>query len=418
LAHYRAGRLTEAEAGCRAQLKERPGDPDAVYLLGKTLLKAGNGSFAVPFLEQACAARDEDPDALVHLGRALHSSGEVVAALRAFDRALVLDDRFAAAHGYRGVALLDLGQAAEAVEALERVAQLEPEWPEAHYQLANALLEAGDRVRAQQSFEQALSLEPLYRDRHLKVGRELQYDGKLDGALRAYRWGLELLPSHPELEHMVAALEGQTGPVRASDAFVQHHFDAFADSFERVLERIEYSTPRMLVDSVQRALASGGRELDVLDAGCGTGLCGPLLRPLARRLVGVDLSPAMLEQAEARGLYDELRAEEITAALASAPGAYDVIVAADVLIYFGELGELLGAAAQALRPGALLGFSVERQAGPGWVLGPTGRYAHGIDYVRATTAQAGLAEIEISEHRMRLEQKKPVFGYVCVFRKP
>ena len=100
-------------------------------------------------------------------------------------------------------------------------------------------------------------------------------------------------------------------------------------------------------------------SLDVLDAGCGTGLCGPLVAPYARRLVGVDLSEGMLARARARNVYDELVRRELTAYLHDCTGAFDVIVSADTLVYFGPLEEVLAAAGNALRAGGVLIFTVE-----------------------------------------------------------
>ena len=117
-------------------------------------------------------------------------------------------------------------------------------------------------------------------------------------------------------------------------------------------------------------------ELDVLDAGCGTGLCGPLLAPYARRLVGVDLSERMLAQARAREVYDELVKGELTDYLRASAGMFDAIVSADTLVYFGPLEEVVEAAERALRPGGHVVFTVEEQPESGYSLSVNGRYRH------------------------------------------
>jgi predicted TPR repeat methyltransferase len=155
-----------------------------------------------------------------------------------------------------------------------------------------------------------------------------------------------------------------------------------------------------------------------LDAGCGTGLCGPLLRPWAARLVGVDLSAGMLARARLRGTYDELIEAELTEYLLGQPAAFDVIAAADTLIYFGDLAPLLAAVAYALRPGGLLAFTVEhlspREPGTDVQLHATGRYRHTEPYVRNCLERAGLSVSAVEHATLRTEGAQPVAGLVVL----
>jgi predicted TPR repeat methyltransferase len=155
------------------------------------------------------------------------------------------------------------------------------------------------------------------------------------------------------------------------------------------------------------------KSLDALDAGCGTGLCGPLLAPHARRLVGVDLSGGMLAQARDRNVYDELEKAELTAYLAGCGESFDVVVSADTLVYFGPLEAVVAAAQRALRPGGRLVFTVEELAGEGYSLAPSGRYRHAHDYVRGVLTDAGLRP-EIASAELRLEAGEPVAGLVVL----
>ena len=149
-------------------------------------------------------------------------------------------------------------------------------------------------------------------------------------------------------------------PGRASDSTVRRVFNGFAKDFDEQLERLQYRAPALVEEGVRRLLGPPAGTLEVLDAGCGTGLCGPGLEPYARRLVGVDLSSEMIKRAEGRALYDELVVEELTAFLLARPGAFDLVASGDTVCYFGELGPLLTAAAGALRPRGHLVFTVER----------------------------------------------------------
>ena len=144
---------------------------------------------------------------------------------------------------------------------------------------------------------------------------------------------------------MIAACSGRDVPARASDAFIEQTFDSFAGSFDAKLAKLLYRAPALVAAMLADSDVEASKSLDVLDAGCGTGLCGPLIAPYARRLVGVDLSARMLAQAQARNVYDELVKCELTAYLRDSPGAFDVIVSADTLVYFGPLQDVVAASA-------------------------------------------------------------------------
>jgi len=169
------------------------------------------------------------------------------------------------------------------------------------------------------------------------------------------------------------------------------------------------------------AYGEASKSLDVLDAGCGTGLCGPLGAPYARRLVGVDLSTRMLAQAEARKVYDQLFKVELTAYLRDNPGAFDAIVSADTLVYFGPLEEVVAAAADALRPGGRLIFTVESlidgASDAGYAISHHGRYSHRRDYLERVLMEAKL-QPEIVPADLRLEAGDPVAGLVVRATKP
>ena len=161
-------------------------------------------------------------------------------------------------------------------------------------------------------------------------------------------------------------------------------------------------------------------KLSILDAGCGTGLCGPLLRSKARRLVGVDLSSGMLAKARGRNVYDELHEGELGAFMRAHPAAYDVVISADTLVYFGALEEAMAGAHDALLPGGLLAFTVEAEpAGSAqkFRLQSHGRYTHAEVYVRACLAGAGFDVLQIEPGVLRKEAGADVRGLVVSARR-
>ncbi|MDQ3722470.1 MAG: methyltransferase domain-containing protein, partial [Actinomycetota bacterium] len=300
----------------------------------------------------------------------------------------------------------------------------------AHWVVADTLLRLGQgadvtegtahedaRARARAVFAQAVALDPAAATWHAAEASRQALAGRREEASGVIARGLELMPDDPELAHRSAAIEGRS-PDRASSEYVAAHFDAFADSFDDVLVgRLGYRLPDLICSTLERHVAGG--QLDVLDAGCGTGMCAPRLRPLARRLVGLDLSARMVEHARARGLYDELAVADLLAWLAeeAQADAFDAIVAADVLVYFGDLRPPIAAAARALRSGGVLVFSTERGEHGGFALEPSGRYSHDPRYVTAAADEAGLEALESTELSYRVEGGEPVGSTLVCLRR-
>jgi predicted TPR repeat methyltransferase len=207
--------------------------------------------------------------------------------------------------------------------------------------------------------------------------------------------------------------------VRASDGFVQQSFDTFAASFESKLAKLSYRAPALVGAMLDDAGLEASRSLDVLDAGCGTGLCGPLIAPYARRLTGVDLSGGMLLQAKEKNIYDELLQTELTEYLRGRPEAFDVIVSADTLVYFGALEDLAAATAGALRSSGLFIFTLEHgvdASAPDYHLQTHGRYAHARSYIERVLGSCGFT-VELGQAELRLESGVPVAGLVVRARK-
>jgi predicted TPR repeat methyltransferase len=126
----------------------------------------------------------------------------------------------------------------------------------------------------------------------------------------------------------------------------------------------------------------------------------------------------MLAKARERNIYDGLEVAEVIAALRAAPARYDLLIAGDVLCYIGDLSEVFNAAIRSLRPGGVLGFSVETHPGSGWLLRPTRRYAHATDYVRQSAMAAGFECLSSSQTPLRKEAGIDVLGLIAVLRAP
>jgi predicted TPR repeat methyltransferase len=225
---------------------------------------------------------------------------------------------------------------------------------------------------------------------------------------------------------MLAACTGRNVPTRASNGFVERTFDSFASSFEAKLQRLSYRAPALVAAMLEGSALERLKSLDVLDAGCGTGLCGPLVAPYARHLIGVDLSEAMLVHAKEKNVYHALVKAELTDYLRDNSQTFDLIVSADTLVYFGDLESVLAAAARALRSNGLLVFTLEHaargEADVDYRLQLHGRYSHASAYVERVLTGVGL-QPEIAHAELRMEAGLPVPGLViramrCVVARP
>ncbi|HYH19093.1 MAG TPA: tetratricopeptide repeat protein [Azospirillum sp.] len=380
------GRLLEAEAAFRRALEARTPFPEALNNLGNVLIELGRFDEALGIFRQALATGLPDARVYYNIGSTLKWTGDLEAGAAYLRRAMALGPDFTDAYNNYGNNRSDADELEAAVIAYRRALRLAPQSRLAHENLGRAL--------------------------YLMHGH-----GAVEAAARYADEWLRDHPDNPLAAHLGAALAGKATDTRASDGFVRQTFDLFAPAFEQTLAGLGYRAPDLLAAAVRAEGVERGAT--ILDAGCGTGLCAPLLRPLARRLVGVDLSSGMLSRAYGRGLYDELCEAELGAFLAGRPEAFDVIVAADVLCYFGALDAVLAAAARALRPGGLLAFTVERMDGGGdHRVNPHGRYTHAEEYVRRTLAGAGLDLRALVPETLRHEGHQPVVGFVVTARRP
>jgi predicted TPR repeat methyltransferase len=223
---------------------------------------------------------------------------------------------------------------------------------------------------------------------------------------------------------MLAAMGGARTPERASDGYVRATFDDFAESFDRNLEELGYRAPQILFEAVTQSQALSRKQgLEILDLGCGTGLCGSLFRPVARRLVGVDLSPGMLSKAAIRAVYDQLNCGELTQWLSECGQRFDVAIAADVLCYFGELTTAFRNVRKVLQPGGLFACTLEKstdepaassaERAP-FILRPHGRYQHDAGYVEASLEESRLALVSMTTGVLRYERRDAVPGLVTI----
>ena len=416
---HQAGDLATAEAAYVAELATNPTQPETLHFLGVLRYQQQRAEEGIALVRRSLARAPDYVDAWNNLGNMYKETGQLQQAEGAYKEALARDFNHTGAWNNLGVVLRAQDRAPEAVGALRQAVKCAPAMTEAHINLGNALSQCQLPQDAIAAFRRALETDPSHARAHKLLARTLYLAGQREDAEAVFRSWQTAQPGNAIAVHMLAACSGQEVPARASDDFVRTTFDEFAESFDdMLLHRLEYHAPELLVAAMKDAIGLAEPVRDVLDAGCGTGLCGVLLKPFARTLIGVDLSERMLRKARARAIYDELIEDELTRYLDAHPAAYDMIASADTLCYFGEIGPVVAASARALRHGGWLGFTVERADDVDrYRINPHGRYSHARGYVSQTLSTAGLDDVRIEPVVLRVEMGQPVNGWVVLGRR-
>ncbi len=415
------GRPNDAEPLLGGVLREDPSHVDALHFLGVLAAERGRRQEGIDLIRRALALEPDYVDAWNNLGNLLLAQGQLDEAEATYRRAIAMAPEHANAHANLGVVLLRSGRLADAMAAWAEAVRLEPRHANAHFQRGKVLAYQERFEEAIGAYREAIQADPAHAPAYQGLATLLFTLRRPEEAVTLYRQWLARDPSNPIARHMLAASSGSDIPRRAADEYVRGLFDGMADSFDDHLRRLEYRGPEWVGGAVAEVMGTPERSLAVLDVGCGTGLCGPFLRPYARQLTGVDLSARMVERARARGSYDELVVGELTDFLSARKEVYDLIVSADTLVYFGDLEAVCRAAGDALRPGGWFVFTVEGSPkpaeGPGFSLQPSGRYSHSDPYVRRVLAQAGMAVERLEEAVLRLEAGQPVAGLLIASQK-
>jgi predicted TPR repeat methyltransferase len=452
---YAKGELEAALQYCREAVKR-----DADYVEAWILLSGLTGQMGLFQESEVCSRKaltltSDSIEAYVNLANALKAQEKHAEAIANYRQALDKDPRLIEVWLLLGDLYSHAGKHEEAERCYQKIVSLNHDHAEARYKLGISLLMQDRPLDAEKNFRHALEIRPDYTLARAQLGFALKSQKKYDEAVQSYqrvlnenpndamrlratyadlgavylekndlnkaaecyREALRLKPDDQEIRYMLAFVTGGHAPDAAPPDYVRNLFDHYAERFDRhLVNELDYRTPDYLLRIIREKIGSE-EKYDILDLGCGTGLCGPIFRGLAKTLTGVDLSRKMLDKARERHLYDELLEGDITAVAQSVQSAYDLIIAADVFVYLGDLSRLFTACKGALRPSGLFAFSVEAaHDGETYVLRSTGRYAHSAEYIRTLAEVTGLEEIRLLQVAVRKERGIPITGYVFLLR--
>lgn len=443
------GMLSEAASICSRILQYDRQHADANHLSGLIALKRGDLETAIQLIQYAIKANPDNSEYYLHLGLAQYQSGSpedscisweqatllnpetidgyinlgaayielerIDDALTATDKALRIDPASAEAHINRGNALARLGRTNEAANEFQNAIKFRPNIPEAHNALGNALRELGKFRESLIPYEYALKLNPGYAQAWCNYGLALWDLGNKERAYKVFKTALGLNPELDVAKYLTATFDSSDIPPRPPANYVTQLFDRYAETFDKELvENLHYRTPDHLYEAVCSELGDTIKMLNILDLGCGTGLCGKLFSRISDHMVGVDLSQGMLDMAERRGVYTRLMRADINHVLSQSDYKYDLILSADVFVYIGDLEEVFKLATSNLVTNGLFAFSIEfNESCDDYNLRDSGRYAHSQEYIHRLAKRYGLTVCSAKMVILRYQSNLPVHG--CVF---
>ena len=290
------------------------------------------------------------------------------------------------------------------------------------FEFARDLQLKGDLPAAADLIEQAIELAPNFTSAWFTLGEIRQQLGERDKAIEAFRKARGCDPEDQHGAHLHLIRLGDEQLSEMPKAYVQALFDQYAPRFEHTLiNDLDYRAPSIIFKAVLAARVDAKKPAlfkRAIDLGCGTGLAAAAFAKQVDHFVGIDLSPGMIKQARATGLYAELEVADMIEGLrAKSDASANLVVAADAFVYLSDLAPVLSEAKRVLAPGGTLAFTLETHDGSGVVLGAGLRYAHAADHVRAAIAKAGLKLLTLEAASPRNENNEPVRGLVVVAEK-
>ena len=287
------------------------------------------------------------------------------------------------------------------------------------FEFARDLQLKGDLVAAADLLDQAVELAPGFASAWFTLGEIRLQLGERDAAIAAFRRALDVDPQDRHGASLRLMRLGAEDLADMPKAYVRTLFDQYAPRFDTaLLDHLDYRGPALLFKAVLAVRAAVKRPAlfkRAIDLGCGTGLVALAFTKQVDRFIGIDLSPGMIEQARATGLYTELEVADMVEGLANKSDASaDLIIAGDAMVYVSDIAPMLAQAKRVLAPNGLVAFTLETHDGSGVIIGAGLRYAHAAAHVRDVVQAAGLALAHLEDASSRTEDNVPVRGLVVV----
>lgn len=424
-AYYELENLEEAKKYSCLALKYDSENLSALINLGNVFYRQKKYDEALEYYKKAVEINEDYFVAVINLANTYFDLKDYDASLRYAKQATKLDSKALQAWTLVGNSALETGDYDEALSAFLTAEKIDSADPWIHNYLSQAYQKKSLWKNALENGWQAVEKSGGEESHHINFGY-LLYEAKLEKqdslCVEYVKIWQEKYGENKIVLHASKALSEGASEAIAPAEYVRNIFDVFAPDFEQVLHGLEYHAPDLIFRFLQEIYgAKRYFGLRILDAGCGTGLCGKFLKKYAsfRGLIGVDLSSGMLKEAEAKKIYNQLICQDIIEHLECQKSSYDLIVAADVFTYIGDMEKLFSALAYSLKKNGRIVFTVSENSinDSDWFLHASGRFLHSIKYVENLLEKNGFLEEKISREKLRNEGDSEVFGYVISAQK-
>lgn len=414
--YYAKGHLEKAISFYRQAIAKQPNYADAYYNLGLAFIKNNEPAEAILMLKTLLANIPDHFAARFHLACALMQENKLDEAIQEF---LMIESSHP--HHFEtqtnlATCYLKQGLFDKAKSHYIKALELHPEDIQNLFNLGFLNMQQGNLDAAIQYYQRTVKVAPDFFAAQNNLGAAFLAKPHIGLALQHFREALRIQPDNKSIAYTIQALEQNQPLLSAPPDYVQSLFDAYADHYDiHLLEALDYKVPELLQKALSGFL-SKSQTLDILDLGCGTGLCGKPFKPYANSFAGVDLSPKMLAVAAQKQIYTELQAKDLVEFLTNKTKQYDLILAGDTLVYMGDLTQLFALVRQALRPHGLFAFNTEICEEPTFKMNQSGRFSHNKSYLDEEAFKNHFKIVYYQTVITRQQNNEPVYGHLYILR--
>ncbi len=410
---------TQAAKDCyRKALDLRQDYLAAWYNLARIFDKEKEFDRAIDCLKSILEFAPHLPQVHFQLGKLYQLQEKYTLAIDHYEKVLDRQPDFYEALYNLGVVLLAEQQLNRADIYFKQAAHISDQSANLQYNLGVIAHQKGEKELAILHYNKAIDLDPAMSEAHQNIANLYAELKEKEKAMAHYECVLALKPNNHSVAYMLQAMKQECTPSSAPSDYIQHLFDRYADHYDRhLVDTLGYQAPQLLLKSLQSVTSLKPQAARILDLGCGTGLCGKLFKPYAGKLIGIDLSKKMLAIAAQLSIYDQLIEDDLFHALVNIQEKADLILAADVFIYVGDLDAVFCEAMRLLQTSGFFCFTVEKSVHYPYKLETTARFAHHEQYVLELIQKYGFSVWACESVALRRQEESTINGLVWILEK-